>query len=414
MISTRPIAAPIPLLLLTALLLVPSLQAQAGGSWGDELPALDSRAADAGRPGEAFIDWPAPPLGSPPKTVKGIYVNAWAFGDKRFFELIRLAEATEINAFVIDIKDDTGYLTYTSRVPTAVAIGANQRRRARDTQERLRILHQKEIYPIARIVVAKDPLLAAKKRAWSVSHRDGGLWRDRLDFAWVDAFNDSVWVYAGQLAEEAIRLGFSEVQFDYVRFPDEPKSRLASAVFAARRPDETTQDGVVRNLRILKQHMKRAGAPFTIAVFGMTASATTDVGVGQVWEDLITIADVVLPMVYPSHYYNTFHGIKRPNSEPYRVVRFALKDAVERTKEPNGTAQIRPYLQAFTLGKPRYTPFHIREQVRAAEELGLTSWILWNPRAVYHRDYFLPKRVPQVAKDTSTDSATVKAGMGLE
>ncbi len=184
------------------------------------------------------------------------------------------------------------------------------------------------------------------------------------------------------------------MQFDYVRFPDEPKSRLASAIFAARRPGETTQDGVVRNLRILKQHMKRAGAP--------------------VWEDLITIADVVLPMVYPSHYYNTFHGIKRPNSEPYRVVRFALKDAVERTKEPNGTAQIRPYLQAFTLGKPRYTPFHIREQVRAAEELGLTSWILWNPRAVYHRDYFLPKRVPQAAKDTSTDSATVKAGMGLE
>ena len=373
MISARPTVSPIPMLMLTALLLVPGLEAQVVGSWGDELPALDARASDAGRQSEALIDWPAPPLGTPPEVVKGIYVNAWAFGDKRFFELVRLAEATEINAFVIDIKDDTGYLTYTSQVPTAIAIGANQRRRARDTRERLRILHQKGIYPIARIVVAKDPLLAAKKRDWSVAHRDGGLWRDRLDFAWVDAFNDSVWVYAGQLAEEAIRLGFSEVQFDYVRFPDEPKSRLASAVFAARRPDETTRDGVVRNLRILKQHMKRAGAPFTIAVFGMTTSATADVGVGQVWEDLITIADVVLPMVYPSHYYNTFYGIKRPNSEPYRVVRHALKDAVERTKEGNGIAEVRPYLQAFTLGKPRYAPFHIREQIRAAEELGLTS-----------------------------------------
>ena len=414
MIFALPSVSPFPVLMLTALLLAPSLEAQAAGSWGDELPALDARASDAGRQDEAFSDWPAPPLGNPPEVVKGIYVNAWAFGDKRFFELVRLAEATEINALVIDIKDDTGYLTYTSRVPTAIAIGANQRRRARDTRERLRILHQKGIYPIARIVVAKDPLLAAKKRGWSVGHRDGGLWRDRLNFAWVDAFNDSVWVYAGQLAEEAIRLGFSEVQFDYVRFPDEPKSRLASAVFPARRPEETTRDGVARNLRILKQHMKRAGAPFTIAVFGMTASATADVGVGQVWEDLVTIADVVLPMVYPSHYYNTFYGIKRPNSEPYRVVRFALKDAVERTKEVNGTAEVRPYLQAFTLGKPRYTPFYIREQIRAAEELGLTSWILWNPRAVYHRNYFLPKRVPQVVKEPSADSATVKAGMGLE
>jgi hypothetical protein len=414
MSGTRPVQAALLLLSLAALILVPSVQPQATASWGDELPALDVPASGAARQADALIDWPAPPLGSPPEVIKGIYVNAWAFGDKRLFELIRLAEATEINAFVIDIKDDTGYMTYTSRVPTAVDIGANQRRRARDTQERLRLLHQKGIYPIARIVVAKDPLLAANKRSWAVSHREGGLWRDRLDFAWVDAFNDSVWVYAGQLAEEAIRLGFSEVQFDYVRFPDEPKSRLASAVFPARRANETTRDGVVRNLQILKQHMKQAGAPFTIAVFGMTASATADVGVGQVWEDLVGSADVVLPMVYPSHYYNTFYGIKRPNSQPYRVVRLALKDAVERTKDLENAAAVRPYLQAFTLGKPRYTPFHIREQIRAAEELGLTSWILWNPRAVYYRDYFLPKRVPRVVEKPSADSSTVKAGMGIE
>jgi len=401
-------------LTLAALCLAPRLYAQNASLWGDELPAPHARMPDAARGPGAPIDWPAPPLGGPPAHVKGIYLNAWAFGDKRFYELVRLAQETEINAFVIDIKDDTGYLTYRSKVATAIAIGANRRLRARDTEERLRFLHERGIYPIARIVVAKDPLLAAQKPAWSVAHRDGGLWRDRLKFAWVDAFNDSVWVYAGELAEEAIRLGFSEVQFDYVRFPDEPKSRLASAVFSARRPDETTRDGVVRNLRLLKQHMARAGAPFTIDVFGMTASATVDLGVGQVWEDLVTTADVVLPMVYPSHYYHSFHGIKRPNSEPYRVVRFALQDAVKRTASANGTAEIRPYLQAFSLGKPRYTPFHVREQIRAAEELGLKSWVLWNPRAVYHRDFFLPKRAPQVAKEPATDSSVTKAGMGLK
>ena len=134
----------------------------------------------------------------------------------------------------MDVKDDTGYLTYRSEVPTAVEIGANGQLRARDVRERLRVMREHGIHPIARIVVAKDPLLAARKPAWSVQHVNGGLWHDRLDFAWVDAFNDSVWVYAAQLAAEAVRVGFAEVQYDYVRFPDEPERRLASAVF--RRP----------------------------------------------------------------------------------------------------------------------------------------------------------------------------------
>ena len=97
---------------------------------------------------------------------------------------------------MIDVKDDTGYLTYRSTVPTAIQIGANQQLRARDTEARLRILREHGIHPIARIVVAKDPLLASRKPEWSVRNVNGGLWRDRLDFAWVDAFNDSVWVYA--------------------------------------------------------------------------------------------------------------------------------------------------------------------------------------------------------------------------
>jgi hypothetical protein len=108
----------------------------------------------------------------------------------------------------------------------------------------------------------------------------GGLWRDRLDFAWVDAFNDSVW-YAAELAAEAIRLGFAEVQYDYVRFPDEPESGLASAISGSRRPGETKRQGVARNLRLLGERTRRLGVPFTIDVFGRTTSAPTDTGIGQ-------------------------------------------------------------------------------------------------------------------------------------
>lgn len=337
------------------------------------------------------VGWPAPPLVTPPQSIRAVYLNAWVFGGRRFYDLVRLADTTEINAFVIDVKDDTGYLTYRSNVATAIDIGANNELRARDVRERLQVLHAHGIYPIARIVVAKDPLLATKKPAWSVKHTAGGLWRDRLNFAWVDAFNDSVWVYAAQLGEEAVRMGFAELQFDYVRFPDEPKSKLASAVFSARREGETTRQGVARNLRLLRSRVKPLGVPFTIDIFGMTSSTEVDMGIGQVWEDLVTGADVVLPMVYPSHYYGGFGDIRHPNSEPYKVVRRAIEDGMKRSAPLGKTAEIRPWLQAFTLGAPRYTPFHVKEQIRAVEDLGLVSWILWNPRGVYDPGSFRPE-----------------------
>src|SRR5213595_4066345 len=164
----------------------------------------------------------------PTANIKALYVNAWAFGSPKLWQLVRLADETEINAFVIDVKDDTGCLLYPSAVPTAQQIGANACTRAKDAKARLDTLAAHGIYAIARIVVAKDPLIAERKSGWSVKERGTGqLWRDRINIAWVDAYNDSVWIYAAQLAQEAASMGFREVQFDYVRFPDEPKEAVA-------------------------------------------------------------------------------------------------------------------------------------------------------------------------------------------
>lgn len=329
------------------------------------------------------------------EAIKALYVNAWAFGSPKLAQLVRLADSTEINAFVVDIKDDTGCLLYPSEVKVAEEIGATKCVRTKDVRSRLDTLHAHDIYAIARIVVAKDPLLAERRPQWSVKSRvDGGLWRDRIGIAWVDAYNDSVWIYAAQLAEEAVKLGFNEVQFDYVRFPDEPKEALAEAIFAARKHGETERQGVQNGIGILTRRIQPLGVPVTFDIFGLTSSATGDLGIGQVWEDFVTVADVVLPMVYPSHYYRGSYGIAWPNGEPYRIVRDALSEAIERSRLLAKAATIRPYLQAFTLGrrKPRYTPHEIREQIRAAEELGIDTWVLWNPRSVYQRDSLRPYR----------------------
>src|SRR5712692_3364529 len=382
-------------LLLAALVTSRGLFAQVPVAADSFVAAADAARAELRQVDLRYVQ-PRPLLTPPAASIKALYVNAWAFGSSKLWQLVRLADETEINAFVVDVKDDTGCMLYPSAVPTAQEIGANGCTRAKDARARLDTLVAHGIYPIARFVVAKDPLLAEHKPGWSVQHRDGGLWRDRIGMAWVDAYNDSVWIYAAQLAREAVKLGFQEVQFDYVRFPDEPRERLETAVFPARRPGQSQRDAVRAHITFLRDRLRPLGAPVTFDIFGLTASATGDLGIGQVWEDFIAVADVVLPMVYPSHYYRGAYGFERPNAEPYRVVRMALREALDRSRPRGSSAEIRPYLQAFTLGRrlPRYTPFEIREQIRAAEELGITSWVLWNPRSVYQRDSLRPKRRP--------------------
>ena len=275
------------------------------------------------------VRWPAPPLSRPPARMRAIYVNAWAFGGRRFHELVRLADRTEINAFVMDVKDDTGYLTYRSEVPTAIQIGANQQLRARDIRDRLRIMREHGIIPIARIVVAKDPLLASKQAgvvgaarerrslAGPAGLRLGGRLQ-RLGLGLRGAAR-------GRGGAHGLRGGAVRLR-PVPRRAGEPAGERASFPAAGRaRPSGRAS---TRNLRSCGDRTRSLGVPFTIDVFGLTTSATTDMGIGQYWEDLVTTADVVLPMVYPSHYMRGVYNLKHPNSEPYQVIRRAMQDAL--------------------------------------------------------------------------------------
>lgn len=333
--------------------------------------------------GPEGIALPPPPPGEPPTVVRGIYLNRWVFARQKLYDLIRLADSTEINAFVIDVKDATGELTYPSAVPTAIAIDANRAPSVRDPRERLAALRERGIHAIARIVVARDPLLARGKPDWAIHDAKGGLWIDGLGEPWVDAFSDSVWIYAGQLAEEAVLMGFDEVQFDYIRFPDEPPERLSRTVYPSRRDGESKRHAVRRNIRLLRERVAALGVPFTLDIFGLTTSAKGDLGIGQVWEDLAAEADVVLPMVYPSHYRRGSYGIEHPNASPYVTIQRALRDAIDRSAAMPRSAKIRPYLQSFSIFRVRYTAAEVRAQIDATEDLGLTDWVLWNSSGNY-------------------------------
>jgi hypothetical protein len=297
-------------------------------------------------------------------------------------ELIELARRTEINAFVIDIKDASGYVSHRSRVPMAREVGATGELRIGDLPGLLERLSREGIWPIARIVIVKDPRVAEARPDLAVQDTAGGVWVDGKGIRWLNAYHPEVRAYHLELAREVAAMGFPEIQWDYVRFPDAPRHELERAVFPG--AGEVSKSKAIREFLETSRAALREeyGAVVTADVFGVTTTAR-DVGIGQVWEDFIDVVDVALPMVYPSHYWSGSYGIETPNAYPYAVVRRALADARERSREVEGAGAVRPWLQAFTLGEPQYGPPEIRAQMEAAYDLGIREWILWNPSSRY-------------------------------
>ena len=327
-----------------------------------------------------------------PAVVRGLYVNRWAAIEQRVWGLVDIARHTEINALVIDVKDDRGYVLYRSSVPLAHQIGADTTNPMPAARLRalLDTMRANGIHPIARIVVAKDPLLADARREWAVRRRkDGTPWLDRTGKPWLDPHQRGVWVYAADLATEAVALGFNEVQFDYVRFPDEPRL-LREATFPLARGRR--RDAVIREqLGYLHGRMRALGVPMAIDVFGLTTSDSTDMGIGQRWESFADQADVVQPMTYPSHYGRGDYGLDRPNAHPYEVIDHAMKDAIARNRHVPGAAAIVPWYQDFSLGAPKYGVPQIHAQMQAGYDNGIRSWILWNATSRYTVAALAPK-----------------------
>ena len=321
-----------------------------------------------------------------PDTLRGLYVNRWAALGSKLKGLIEVAKKTEVNALVIDVKDDRGFVLYRSSVPLAHEIGADTAdghwMSASKLRAALDTMIANGIYPIARIVVAKDPLLARKKLELAIKRKsDLKPWLDKNGNPWLDPHQRAIWQYAADLAREAYDLGFSEVQFDYVRFPDE-RRLVAETVYPLANGRSRAQ--VIRDqLGFLRNALKPNGMRVTADVFGLTATDTTDMGIGQRWEMFVDQVDVVLPMVYPSHFARGTYRLRNPNAHPYKTVNNALKDAIARSRPVANAAKIIPWYQDFTLGSPHYYAEQIRAQKKAGYDNGFQSWILWNPKSNY-------------------------------
>jgi len=325
-----------------------------------------------------------------PDGMRGIYLNAWASGSAARSEaLIDLARRTEINTFVIDIKDASGYISHRTEVPFARAVGATGELRIRDLPGLLTRLEEAGIYPIARIVIVRDPVLIKARPDLAIQDAGGGVWTDSNNIQWVNPYDRTVWDYHIALAKEVAEMGFPEIQWDYVRFPDAPRADWERAVFPGQN-GRSRQQAIRQFLREARTELADLGVLSTADVFGVTTTSASDVGIGQLWEDFIDVVDAALPMVYPSHYWQGSYGFRTPNAYPYEIVHRALLDAVRRSERVAGAGLTRPFLQDFSLGQPPYGAAEVRAQIEATYDAGIREWILWNPGSRYSEAAFEP------------------------
>ena len=320
--------------------------------------------------------------------IRALYVNRFAAQSAtKMRKLIAFVDTTELNGLVVDMKDEFG-LNYKSADPDLRRNEGSGKGMVSNVKALLDTLHAHNIFVIARIVAFKDPVAAAVNPSWTIRTPGGGVWHDEKGNAWVSAYDRNVWEYNLKVAEELTKLGFDEIQWDYIRFP-EPYKRLAPQVF----PDAngvSKPDALAAFLKVARERLNKLGVRSTADVFGFVTTVRAPLEIGQHWERLAPVTDVLLPMTYPSHYPRGTWGIPRPNAEPYKVMKIAIDSARVRTRALGITKpeSVRPWVQAFSLGQPKYDATHVKEQIKAIYDAGFDGWILWHPGSNY--DIFMP------------------------
>jgi hypothetical protein len=319
-----------------------------------------------------------------PHAIKAAYLTYYGVGDRGIrTRVLDLTSRTELNAVVIDVKGDRGWILYRTEVELALAIGAQGPGTLKDFDGLMADFKARGIYTIARIVAFKDNILAtARPDLAIIDTRTGKPWIDNEKLAWVDPFREEVWAYNIAIAQEAVRRGFDEVQFDYVRFPTDGK--LGAARYAKPNSKETRLPAITAFLEKARREVGAWGAFVGADVFGYTAFNENDTDIGQRIEELAPHLDYICPMVYPSGYHKGIPGHLNPILVPYKVVHESVR--LIRKRAGGTVARVRPWLQDFkdyAFDRRIFGVPEVQAQIRGSEEAGGSGWMLWNPRNDY-------------------------------
>jgi hypothetical protein len=321
--------------------------------------------------------------------IRGIYVAATNTKSPRFEKLLTLVNQTELNAMVIDIKDDNGRLTFTPS--NSSPYNAISRPFIPNPDQLIKTLNNYNIYPIARIVTFKDSLLAAKNP--DLSFKTGqGIWRNSKGDAFVNPFLKEVWDYNIGIAIEAAKLGFKEIQFDYVRFPEKFET-FESTLFYKKvnfinDKNRNRVAAITEFIKYARKQLKPYHVKISADVFGNATVIPEARGIGQNFSEIAESVDVISAMIYPSHWSKHF-GIEKPDLAPYQLVKEYIKFEKRRLSHLKYPPVSRPWIQDFTatwLGRGNFKFYgkkEVEDQIRALHSEGIDDYLLWNSRNIY-------------------------------
>jgi len=321
--------------------------------------------------------------------VKSLYANMGVLGEpERWNAMLELADSTEINAIVIDVKQDTIY--YDTQVPFFQSI-PGMVTPVLDMQSILADMDERGLYSIARMVVFKDPLVEQGRPDLSViDETTGQPWLDMNGTPWVNAFYPELWEANADLAAELVRMGFDEVQYDYIRLPSDGDLRTAD--FGNDYTEALRREAITNAVALGAQRTHEAGGIFSIDLFPIIALMGDDQGIGQTLQDLTPLADYVSLMIYPSHYERGNIPVDgHPNDFPAETVTYTLQRSQEIV--PGTIKKMRPWLQDFDYPLEGYSPYgpdEVRAQIDAAEAMGVSGWILWNAAGQFQEEALKP------------------------
>ena len=329
-----------------------------------------------------------------PRVVKALHVTGWTPQNAEAWNgLLRLADTTEVNALVVDLKDESGRVYYRSSVPLAVEVDATREfYQLRDLVEEV---EQHDLYMIGRLVTFQDPLAARARVDLAITNADGTPFEKNGQY-FLDPTDPAARQYALDLAQEACEAGVHEIQFDYVRFPDGFGSSVrfdGGAAYLGAYNDPvagTARVGVIAGfLQQARDLLNPLGCAVSADVFAIILSVPDDQGIGQRTEDLSGSVDAISPMIYPDHYSDGSFGYEKPFDNPFGVIDAALAAGMPRLQS---TAIMRPWLADYYYG-----PAEVRAEIDAAEKYGV-GWMLWNANSNH-----TPGALKPESSDTSAD-----------
>lgn len=317
--------------------------------------------------------------------VKGIYIPASKVKD--YEKYINMAKRTNVNSFVIDVKSDQGYLTFASDNEKLINMGcvlANPP--IENINQVMKRLYEEDIYPIARVVTFKDNVATAHFPNLAVKGLDGHVYELKSGDKWLNPYNKENWDYILEVCKEAIKVGFKEIQFDYIRFHEsmsDEKVQLA--------PNKTKSEIITEFVTFMSEQLKEYGVGVSADVFGAIIMSKIDgENVGQDFNELCKHLDYICPMVYPSHYADGTFGIEYPHIRCYDIILRSMELAQDKILEnprAERKAKIRPWLQDFTLAGMKPYQFYgeeqIRSQIQGAYDAGVNEWLFWNASGKY-------------------------------